>query len=152
MKMWRTPPSRTIRKSRASCPDRQAVRLEPSFAFSIARTRSHDVKCVNLCFLARRDNRGFIGRLMPLRERGAKKVGCSYESPITFYNNLPKGWAWTTLCLNNCRTGHPRCITKIMLPALPAARRVSLEEDNMEATVSQIHQSGAAPRVCVDMW
>ena len=89
---------------------------------------------------------------MPLRYRVTKKVGCSYELAITFDKKLPEDRARSTLCLKSVTLTIPDvCFTKTMLSALLVARRVSRKEDNMEATVVQMHQSGAAPQVCVHM-
>ena len=98
--------------------------LSQVFAVSISRTRSRGIKRVHLSCLQGKEYRGFHKRLMSLRDRGTKKVGCSYELAITFDKKLPEDRAWSTICLNNCHTGHSRCITKTMLSSQPAARRV----------------------------
>ena len=38
-----------------------------------------------------------------------------------------------------------------MLSALPAARRATRKEGDIEAKFAQMHKDGAAPRVCVDL-
>ena len=72
-------------------------------------------------------------------------VGCSYDLAITVEKIVPEARAWSTICLNNFHTRHLLCITKIMILALPAARRVSREGDNVEATVVKMHQSRDTP-------
>ena len=87
-------------------------------------------------------------RLTSFRDR-EKKVGRSYELVIIYDYYAPKESAWSTLCVNNCPTGHSRCISKTMLSALPAARRATGEIDDINSKVVQMHQDGAAPRIRV---
>ena len=61
----------------------------------------------------------------------------------------PEESAWSTICVNNCPTGHYRWICKTMLSALPAARRATAEIDDINFKVVQMHQDGAALLICV---
>ena len=84
-----------------------------------------------------------------MRDRGTKMVGCLYELVVIYDKYAPEESAWSNICVNNCPTGHSRCISTTMLSALPAARRATREIDDINSRVVQMDQDGVAPRVCV---
>ena len=67
---------------------------------------------------------------------------------MIYNKHAPDETAWSMDAMNDCHNGHPQCIDKIMLSALPAARRATREEEDIDAKVLQVHRDGAAPRVC----
>ena len=121
--------------------------VRQGFAVTIYRSNKNGTKRVFLCCSQGKHYKQSHDRPMALQDRSTKKVGCMYEIAILYDKHAPEKTAWSTLSVNECHNGHIRCIDRAMLSALPAARRATREEEDVDAKVVQMHRDGATPRV-----
>ena len=62
-----------------------------------------------------------------------------YELAIVYDNYASEEAAWLALSVNEYHNGHIRFIDRIVLSALPAARRATREKEYVDAKVEQIY-------------
>ena len=145
----KSPPVGPFDSQKTAVEDLKQYAVRQGFAIGVSRSRLIGTKCSFLTCSQGKHYRRSHSRHTSMRDRGTKKVGCSYELVVMYDKYAPEGSAWSTICVNNCHTSQSRCISTTMLSALPAERRATREIDDVNPKVVRMHQDGTAPLVCV---